>query len=115
MQLDTALLVGVIFATSTYLLLQRSFVRFLFGIVMLTNGANIFLLAMAGSPDGKKPPVLSEGSGPFVDPLPQALVLTAIVIGFGLTVYLVMLLYRIFLDANTTNAETLFTPEADDE
>ncbi|MFT4175154.1 MAG: NADH-quinone oxidoreductase subunit K [Luteolibacter sp.] len=108
MQVDTAILIGILFATSTYLLLQRSFVRFLFGFVMLSNGANLFILAMSGSPDGKIPPVLSEGGGPVVDPLPQALVLTAIVIGFGLTVYLIMLLYRIFLDARTTNAETLF-------
>ncbi len=111
MQIDTAILVGVLFATSTYLFLQKSFVRFLFGFVMLSNGANLFILSMSGSPDGKRPPVLSEGSGPAVDPLPQALVLTAIVIGFGLTVYLIMLLYRIFLDARTTNAEKLFLPE----
>ncbi len=115
MQIDTAILVGVLFATSTYLFLQKSFVRFLFGFVMLSNGANLFILAMAGGPDWKRPPVVSEGQGPAVDPLPQALVLTAIVIGFGLTVYLVMLLYRIFLDARTTNAETLFIPQKGDE
>ena len=47
----------------------------------------------------------------MVDPLPQALVLTAIVIGFGLTAYLVMLLYRLFLDQQTTNAAELYTEE----
>lgn len=115
MQIDTAILVGILFATSTYLLLQKSFVRFLFGFVMLSNGGNLFILAMSGSPDGKSPPVLSEGHLNPVDPLPQALVLTAIVIGFGLTVYLILLLYRIFLDARTTNAETLFKPGKGDE
>lgn len=115
MQIDTAILVGVLFAISTYLFLQKSFVRFLLGFVMLSNGANLFVLAMAGSPDWKRPPILSDGEGPAVDPLPQALVLTAIVIGFGLTVYLVMLLYRIFLDAKTTNTETLFLPDQEDD
>ena len=53
-----------------------------------------------------------------MDPLPQALILTAIVIGFGVTAYLVMLLYRLFLDHRTTNATTLYedhAPETDDE
>jgi multicomponent Na+:H+ antiporter subunit C len=115
MQIETALLVGVLFAVSTYLLLQKTFVRILFGFVTLTNATNLFLIAMSGDPDGKRAPILSEGSGPVVDPLPQALVLTAIVIGFGLTIYLIMLLYRIFLDAKTTNADKLFMPEAGDE
>ena len=115
MQVDTILLVGVVFGVATYLILQKSFVRILFGFVTLTNGANIFLLAMSGSPDGKRAPVLVEGLGPAVDPLPQALVLTAIVIGFGLTIYMIMLLYRIFLDARTTSAETLFTAKAEEE
>jgi len=115
MQIDTAILVAVLFATSTFLLLQKSFVRFLFGFVMLSNAGNLFVLAMAGSPDGKRTPVLTAGEGPVVDPLPQALVLTAIVIGFGLTVYLVMLLYRVFLDSDTTNAEKLFAPELDED
>lgn len=115
MPVETALLVGVLFAASVYLILHRSFVRILFGFVTLTNATNLFLLAMSGSPEGRQAPILVEGHGPIVDPLPQALVLTAIVIGFGLTIYLIILLYRIFLDAKTTNAEQLFLPEADDE
>lgn len=115
MQIETALLVGLLFAVSVYLLLHKSFVRILFGFVTLTNATNLFLISMSGDPDGKRAPILTEGSGPIVDPLPQALVLTAIVIGFGLTIYMIMLLYRIFLDAKTTDASTLFLPEADDE
>ncbi len=115
MQIETAILVGILFMISTYLLLQKSFVRILFGFVALSNAANIFLLAMSGNPDGKRAPVLTDSALPMVDPVPQALILTAIVIGFGLTVYLIMLLYRIFLDAKTTNAESLFKPETGDE
>ncbi len=115
MQIETAILVGVMFGVSTYLLLNKSFVRILFGFVLLTNAGNLFILSMSGNPDNKRSPVLAEGSGPIVDPIPQALLLTAIVIGFGLTIYLIMLLYRIFLDEKTTNVETLFKPEPDDE
>lgn len=114
MQLETALLVGVLFSTATYLILQKSFVRILFGFVMLSNAVNLFVLAMSGEPSGKAAPIIT-GSGEMVDPLPQALVLTAIVIGFGVAVYLIMLLYRIFLDAKTTDAEKLFGREAADE
>ncbi len=115
-QLETVLLVTVVFTVATYLILQKSFVRILFGFVILTNGANLFLLAMSGGPDGKQAPVLTESNVlPTVDPLPQALVLTAIVIGFGLTIYMIMLLYRIFLDSGTTDAETLFTQKEDHE
>lgn len=115
MQIETAILVGALFGISTYLLLKKSFVRILFGFVLLSNATNLFILAMSGDPDGKRAPILAEGVGPAVDPLPQALVLTAIVIGFGLTIYLIMLLYRIFLDAKTTDMETLFRSEPGSE
>jgi multicomponent Na+:H+ antiporter subunit C len=115
MQIETAILVGVLFGISTYLLLKKSFVRILFGFVMLSNATNLFILSMSGEPEGKRAPILGEGSGPAVDPLPQALVLTSIVIGFGLTIYLIMLLYRIFLDSKTTNADTLFREESERE
>ena len=115
MQIETALLVAFLFGIATYLILQKSFVRILFGFVALTNAANLFMLAMSGSPEGRSAPIINESPLPSVDPLPQALVLTAIVIGFGLTVYLIMLLYRIFLDARTTDSESLFKSEAGDE
>lgn len=116
MQIETALLVGVLFTVSTYLLLQKSFIRILFGFVIFSNAGNLFILSMSGSPAGKRAPILNAGdTAPYVDPLPQALVLTAIVIGFGLTVYLIMLLYRIILDARTIDAEKLFQPEDNDE
>lgn len=110
MQIETALLIGVLFTCATYLFLQRSFVRILFGFVVLSNAANLVVLSVSGRPNGKVPPVSLDGTAPMVDPLPQALILTAIVIGFGLTAYLVLLLYRIFLDQKTTNAGELYTP-----
>jgi multicomponent Na+:H+ antiporter subunit C len=108
MQLDTAILVGVLFGCATYLLMQRSFVKILFGFIILTNAANLLVLTMSGEPEGKMAPVVTGEFVARVDPLPQALILTAIVIGLGLTSYLVVLLYRLFLDHRTTNASELY-------
>mgnify|MGYP001409813477 CR=1 FL=1 len=113
MQIDTALLVGVLFGVGTYLLLRRSFVRVLFGFVLLSTAANLFVLMMSGEPEGRTPPIVT-GHGRPVDPLPQALILTAIVIGFGVTAYQVTLLYRLFLDQKTTDVEQLYADEPEE-
>ncbi len=110
MMWETALLVGLLFGAACYLVLQASFVRILFGFILLSNAANLFILAMSGSPTGKSTPVVI-GREPSVDPLPQALILTAIVIGFGVIAYLVVLLYRTFLDQRTADARELFDPQ----
>jgi multicomponent Na+:H+ antiporter subunit C len=118
MPIDTALLVGLLFACAIHLILHSSFTKILFGFVVLSNAANLLILSLSGDPSGKMAPLITGVAGPRVDPLPQALILTAIVIGFGVTAYLVMLLYRLFLDHHTTNAATLYedqAPEADDE
>ncbi len=111
MQLETALLIGVLFGCATWLVLQSSFVKILFGFILLSNAANLFLLSMSGPPDGRQAPIASAEAGLLVDPLPQALILTAIVIGFGVSAYLVTLLYRLFLDQKTTNAAELFADQ----
>ncbi len=110
MMWETAILVGLLFGAACYLILQASFVRILFGFILLSNAANLFLLAMSGSPDGKSAPIVHRAESTMVDPLPQALILTAIVIGFGVIAYLVILLYRTFLDQRTANACDLLDP-----
>jgi multicomponent Na+:H+ antiporter subunit C len=102
MSLALALVVAVLFAVGTYLMLQRTLTRVIFGIAVMGHGANL-LLQLAGGRAGK-PPVIDEeaaarivgqdGGAGFVDPLPQALALTAIVITFGLTAYLLAMAYR---------------------
>ncbi len=90
------LLVGVIavlFGSGVYLLLERSLSRVLVGVTLLGNGANLLLLVSGGAAGG--PPLV--GSGPeedMADPLPQALVLTAIVITLGLSAFLLAMAYR---------------------
>lgn len=113
MQIETALLVGILFGCATWLILAGNFVRVLFGFIVLSNGANLLVLAMSGRPDGKAAPIVTETAASMVDPLPQALILTAIVIGFGVTAFLVTLLYRLFLDHRTTDAATMFVDAED--
>lgn len=115
MILLTAILVGVLFAQSTYLILQRSFVRILFGIILLANSANLAVLAMSGDPNGKGVPIADGRTAISADPLPQAVILTAIVIGFGVAAYFITLLYRTFLDWKTTDAAELFAKSTADE
>lgn len=100
---DAALLAGVLFAVGLYLVLDRGFLRVLFGFITLSNAANVLIFGMAGDPGGRSAPVLDGQGGPPVDPLPQALVLTAIVIGFGILAYLTLLLYRIYVDRRTAD------------
>ena len=88
-----ALTVGGLYAVGFYLLLQRSLMRILIGIVVLGHGANL-LLQLAGGPPARAPVLGTAPPELFADPLPQALALTAIVITFAMTTYLLALGYR---------------------
>jgi multicomponent Na+:H+ antiporter subunit C len=96
MTLVLALLVGVLFTTGTYLLLQRALTRIIIGLALLGHGANLLLL-LAGGRAGSPPLVAERETRPvsaFADPLPQAMALTAIVISFGVLAFLLALAYR---------------------
>ncbi|WP_320777974.1 Na(+)/H(+) antiporter subunit C [Streptomyces sp. CRN 30] len=90
-----ALVVGGLFAAGFYLMLQRSLMRIVLGFILLGHGTNLLLLVAGGTP-GRAPVLEGEGTdgGRIADPLPQAMALTAIVITFGLTAFLVALAYR---------------------
>ena len=94
MTVTIALLIGALFAIGTYLLMQRTLTRVVIGLGLMGHGANLLLL-LAGGGAGDAPFVGDEGAPAGVaDPLPQALALTAIVITFGLTAFLLALAYR---------------------
>lgn len=86
------IMVGVIFAAGVSLLLERSLTRILLGVILLGNGVN--LLILLGGRSGGAPIVGTGPTGEMSDPLPQAMVLTAIVITFGLTAFLLAIAYR---------------------
>ena len=86
---------ALLFAIGTYLLLQRKLSRVIVGLGLISHGANVLLVN-----SGRRglPPIIGQGrSADFADPIPQALVLTAIVISFGTTALLLALAYRSWL------------------
>lgn len=89
------LAIGVLYGVGVYLMLQRHLSRIVIGLALLGHGANLLLL-VAGGRSGA-PPITPDGVGDFADPLPQALALTAIVITFGVSVFLLALAYRSWL------------------
>jgi multicomponent Na+:H+ antiporter subunit C len=85
--------IGVLFTVGVYLVLERSLSRVLIGVILLGNGANLLFL-VAGGAAGRPPIVGLEPAGQMSDPLPQAMVLTAIVITLGMTAFLLAMAYR---------------------
>jgi multicomponent Na+:H+ antiporter subunit C len=112
-----ALLAGMFLAAAIYLLLSRSLLRMLLGLSILGNGINLVIL-VGGRLTRLAPPILPAGTDvptePIANPLPQALILTAIVIGFALFTFFIVLAYRAFaaLGTDDTDAMRLAEPEA---
>jgi multicomponent Na+:H+ antiporter subunit C len=106
----TAILAGFLFGLATWLILHRNWLRIAFGVMLLGHGANLVILSSSGNPDGRHPPI-TEGGVAMVDPLPQALLLTAIVIGFAVVAYFLTLIYRLKSCSSSSNVDSLFDPE----
>ncbi|GAB3050594.1 Na(+)/H(+) antiporter subunit C [Virgibacillus ainsalahensis] len=106
MEIVISILSGVLFATAIYNLLQKQLLRIIIGTVLLTHGAHLLILTMGKLKTGQ-PPVLTDGVSEYTDPLPQALILTSIVISFGVTSLLLVLAYRTSQENGTDNMEQL--------
>ena len=92
MSLSLVVLIGVLFGTGTYLLLHRTLTRIALGVAMLGNGINVLILS-TGARSGDAPIVGRDG--PLTDSVPQALVLTAIVIGLSIQALLLVVVTRL--------------------
>ncbi len=110
-----ALAIGVLYATGLYLMMRRSIARFIVGLALLSHGANL-LIFLAGGISGGAAPVIPEGLAnppvPVADPLPQALILTAIVISFALLAFALVLLLRTHQETKTDDMEQLRSTDA---
>lgn len=110
MELLLIILVGLLYASGIYLMLRRSMVKLLLGFILLGNGANILIFVMGDIAKGK-PPIIPESSSIFTeiyaDPVPQSLILTAIVISFGLQAFAIILLKRVYNITNSDDLDTL--------
>lgn len=104
MELVVALAIGVLFSVGVYLVLSKSLLRILLGTNLITHGVHLLLLTMSGLKTGA-PPLLGEKAEAYVDPLPQALILTSIVISFGVTAFFIVLAYRTYRSTGTDDVE----------
>ena len=110
MDLLIALMVGVLVAASVHLMLARNLIRFIFGLVLISNAANLTIF-VSGRLTAENPPLVPPGEYVPVEgaanALPQALVLTAIVIGFGLFAFALTLVYRAYQNLGTLNSDEM--------
>jgi multicomponent Na+:H+ antiporter subunit C len=105
-----AFTVGVMAAGSVYLLLSHNLVRVLFGLILLSNAANFVIFAAGGMTEGLPPLIGLEEkalTGVYSNPLPQALILTAIVISFGLLAFALVLVYRGYQELGTVDSDRM--------
>jgi multicomponent Na+:H+ antiporter subunit C len=108
-----AVVIGALFAFGTFLLLRRDIVRVIWGTIILSQAANVYIITMGGIAGDI--PVLDGHGGEHVehavvtDSLVQALVLTAIVIGFGTTAFILVLMYRVYEEYGTIDLDTIAT------
>jgi len=106
MEIIMSVIIGFLFAGAVYLMLSRSLLRVIIGTGLLSHGAHLLILTRGGL-GGGAPPVLTDGVTDFVDPLPQALILTAIVISFGVTAFFLVMAYRAYQELETDNMKLL--------
>jgi len=116
MQTLCAVLVGVMVAASVYLILDRNLIRFIFGLVLVGNAINLLIFTV-GRLDSRRPPLIPEhataAQETLANALPQALILTAIVIGFALLSFIFVLFYRAYQELDTIDTELMRVAEAD--
>jgi multicomponent Na+:H+ antiporter subunit C len=109
MELVLAILAGVLYATGLYLMLRRRLAQLIIGLGLLSNGSNILILAAAGVTRAK-PPIIEDpllGADQFADPVPQSLILTAIVIGFGVLAFALVLAHRVHRSAGSDDIDMI--------
>ncbi|MFB6201166.1 MAG: sodium:proton antiporter [Halorhabdus sp.] len=100
-QVVLAVVLGLLFALGTFLVLRKDLVRVVWGVTIISQAANVYLVTMGGLRGAV--PIVSHGGGhgTVTDPLVQALVLTAIVIGFGTTAFALVLTFRVYEEHGT--------------
>ena len=109
MEIVLAILVGVLYTAGVYMLLRRSILKFIIGIIFMSNATNLLVFLSAEIVPGNPAFVGGEANdySNLADPLPQALVLTAIVIGLGMVVFILALKYKFFEVTGTDDLDQL--------
>ena len=114
MEIILAILVGVLYAAAIYMIMRRSVVKLILGLALLGHAAHLLSCSIGRLVRGR-PPLIPDGLSapvpPFSDPLPQALILTAIVIGFGSIAFAIVLVRSVYQAVNTDDIDMLKTTE----
>lgn len=110
MQLLLPIITGVLFAVSLYFMLHRHLFKLILGLILFGLATNLFLFVVAGITRGGIA-IIKQGKDlpvePYADPVPQALLLTAIVIGFGIQSFAIVLIRRIYQVFKSNNIDVL--------
>lgn len=97
---------GILFTISTYLMLSKNLLRIILGISLFSHAAHLMLLSVNGLKHGDAPLIRAQVTQ-FTDPVPQALILTSIVITFALTAYALVLGYRTYVEVGFEDMKQL--------
>ncbi len=114
MTLFLSLAIAILVGSGSYLLLKHDLIRVVVGILLISNGANLFIMVSALE-RGAAPIYPLPVDGQISDPLVQAMTLTAIVITFGVTALLLSLIYRVYIAHDTIDTDTLAEAEEVEE
>jgi multicomponent Na+:H+ antiporter subunit C len=118
MELILSLAVGCLYGAGVYMLLRRSIVRLLLGFILLGAGSCLLIFVSAGIVRARAPIALPGQTAPlppYADPLAQALILTAIVISFGVLSFAMVLVRRQYKVMGTDDLDTLDSPSVVEE
>lgn len=106
--------IGGLYACGLYLILRRSVVKLIIGLALFAHATNLLIFHSGGLTRSRPPLIPAEATSiepPFADPVPQALILTAIVIAFGLQAFLLVLLKRTYQTLQTEDLDELNTTD----
>jgi multicomponent Na+:H+ antiporter subunit C len=110
MEFLLAILIGGLFAAAIYMILRRSIIKLIIGLSFLAHAANLLIFTLGRVIRGKAP-LIEEGSKQITeavaDPLPQALILTAIVISFGVTAFTIVLIQQVYQSVGVDDSDKL--------
>jgi multicomponent Na+:H+ antiporter subunit C len=110
MELWLTLAISILFASGTYLLLRRSLLKVVIGFSLISHGTNLLLLTTGKLKRGEVPILVEGVAQSYTDPLPQALILTAIVISFAVTAFMLALIYRTYQALGTDDLDRMQRP-----
>ncbi len=109
MELVLAIVAGSLYGCGLYLMLRRRLAQLIIGLSLLANGSNVLIFAAAGVTRGR-PPIIGDAAvsaAPFADPVPQSLILTSIVIGFGVLAFALVLAHRVHASAGSDDIDAI--------